>query len=158
MYPYGSALVMVGATVAGLLVGACANEGRGASDVATGCRVTLPNEQEPYEGAGVNHRVGRMWVSLWQDGIVRAKPGDVNPDGSIDAKFGWWRGVSGDLQITGKRLDRRSLRRPRAHIPSGYGESRFQPSTITFPAPACWRITGRVGRAKLTFITRVLIE
>jgi hypothetical protein len=28
----------------------------------------------------------------------------INPDGSISAKLGWWRGVPGKLRITGRRL------------------------------------------------------
>ena len=73
----------------------------------------------------------------------------INEDGSIDAKFGWWRAGSGKIRISGKRLD--AAAPPlRAHVPSGYGRG-FQATGLTFPTTGCWRITGRYAGASLTF-------
>jgi hypothetical protein len=73
----------------------------------------------------------------------------INDDGSIDAKFGWWRAGSGKIRITGRRLD--AAAPPlRAFVPDGYGAG-FQATGITFPTTGCWRVTGRYGRASLTF-------
>jgi hypothetical protein len=72
-------------------------------------------------------------------------------------KFPWWRGVKGKLSISGKRLD--SAAPPlRAAIPDGYGDSGFQATGLIFPTEGCWEVTGKVGEASLTFITRVVRE
>jgi len=73
----------------------------------------------------------------------------INDDGSIDAKFGWWRAGSGKIRITGRRLDA-SAPPLRAHVPDGYSAG-FQATGLTFPATGCWRVTGRYGRASLPF-------
>jgi hypothetical protein len=37
-----------------------------------------------------------------------------------------------------------------------YGDIGFQPSYLIFSTPGCWEVTGRVGEASLTFVTRVV--
>jgi hypothetical protein len=70
-------------------------------------------------------------------------------------KWPWWRGVTGRLKIEGRRLDGKA--RPiRADIPSAYGVSGFQPSSIYFSTEGCWEVTGKVGKASLTFVTLVV--
>ena len=78
----------------------------------------------------------------------------VNPDGSIRAKQGWWRGAAGTLVITGRRLDAQAPPL-RADIPSGYGHRGFVPAALTFSTPGCWKVTGKVGGARLTYVVRV---
>jgi hypothetical protein len=70
-------------------------------------------------------------------------------------KFGWWRKVSGRLSITGRRLDA-AAPPARADVPSGYGLTGFQASSVFFPAQGCWEITGKVGDTILTFVTFVI--
>jgi hypothetical protein len=72
-------------------------------------------------------------------------------------KIAWYRadGLRGRLSITGKRLD--AVAPPlRAAIPSGYSDTGFQPSGIIFPTEGCWQVTGTVGTASVTFVTRVV--
>jgi len=80
----------------------------------------------------------------------------VNGDGSISAKVGWWRGVPGQLVITGRRLDA-SAPPLLADLPpaSSYGETGFIPSALTFPTVGCWRVAGKQGGASLTFVVEV---
>jgi hypothetical protein len=78
----------------------------------------------------------------------------INPNGSIWAKLGWWRGVPGRLVITGHRLDAPALRLT-ADVPYGYGSVGFQATGITFPTVGCWHVDGRVGRASLVFVVSV---
>ncbi len=44
---------------------------------------------------------------------------------------------------------------PDSQIPRGYFAN-FQASTLVFSHSGCWRITARVGRKSLTFVTLVM--
>jgi len=126
------------------------------------CRVTRPNHRVP-PGQGEDlgqavadyHGNGQLWTVVSPRGVLVAGGGDVRRDGSISRKFPWWRGVHGDLQITGSRLDARTARL-RAHIPSGYGPTGFQSSAIIFATEGCWQVTGSAGNAQLRFVTLVV--
>jgi len=86
------------------------------------------------------------------------KPGGagfITPDGSLGMKFGWTRGVGGKLRIEGRRLDAPASAL-RSDIPNGYGEIGFQATSLVFSTPGCWAVTGRVGDASLTFVTKVV--
>ena len=118
------------------------------------CPITHPNGSVPpgpMFGAEP-HGNGSIWVGLWPADIVLW---NAEPDGSVSAKFGWWRGVAGKLRIDGHRLDAQASPLT-AHVPDGYGDSGFQSTGITFPTEGCWRVTGRVADASLTFVTLVL--
>jgi hypothetical protein len=43
-----------------------------------------------------------------------------------------------------------------ARIPNGYGETGFRATALIFPTIGCWEVTGKVGEASLTFMTRVI--
>jgi hypothetical protein len=118
------------------------------------CPITRPNESEPPGSTfGAEfHDNGSIWVGMWDSNVV---VWESEADGSIGAKFGWWRGVPGRLRIEGRRLDAPAPPLT-AHVPDGYGESGFQATGITFPTEGCWEVTGRVGDASLTFVTLVL--
>ena len=83
--------------------------------------------------------------------------GGLPPNGVLetaDTKFGWWRQVSGQLTITGRRLD--AAAPPlRSRVPSGYGARGFQASGVHFPTEGCWEVTGTVGTTSLRFVTTV---
>lgn len=134
------------------------------------CAVTLPNGSElpgvvthrgPNDNPGDNSNLygnGKLWTTLWPNGTVVFRPGgpgSVESDGSLGMKFPWWRGVRGKLAISGRRLDG-AAPSLRAHIPEGYGDTGFQSTALIFPTPGCWEVTGKVGDASLTFVTRVL--
>jgi hypothetical protein len=118
------------------------------------CPITHPNGSTPpgptfgaaFEGNGA------IWVGLWKWNVIAWQP---DPDGSIGIKFGWWRAVQGKLRIEGRRMDGAAPPLA-AQIPDGYGDSGFQSSEIIFPTPGCWKVTGSVGNASLTFVTLVL--
>ncbi|MBO3750098.1 hypothetical protein J5X84_28790 [Streptosporangiaceae bacterium NEAU-GS5] len=92
---------------------------------------------------------------IWPGGVIKAGPEFIREDGSIGMKFGWWRGVPGQLRITGRRIDGTAAPL-RADIPTGYGDRGFQATGVYFPAAGCWQITGSVGSARLTFVTYVI--
>lgn len=120
------------------------------------CAATRPNgDNPPGQRSRTSHGNGNLWVELWPGGRVLASEDDLRPDGSIAIKFPWTRGVSGRLEITGRRLDAEAPS-VRAEIPEGYGNTGFQASGIIFPTDGCWEITGRVGDVSLTFVTEVM--
>src|SRR5215216_3592948 len=81
-----------------------------AQQVERSCPVTFANGSTPGKAglaAGFNHGTGSLWVALWPRGRLLAGPlpdgsswAEIRPDGSIDAKVGWWRGVGGQLTIS----------------------------------------------------------
>jgi len=98
---------------------------------------------------------GSLWVgALWPHGVVIITPDNVDPDGRLEMKFGWYRLTSGFLTITGRRLDAPAP--PASGRASGYGLTGFNASGVIFPTEGCWQVTGRVGRVTLTFVTFVI--
>lgn len=129
--------------------------------VTNPCRVTVPNGivagGQPTQADSYGNQ-GLSTFGLWRGGTIVFKPGGpgfVTTSGALGMKFPWWRGVSGRLRIEGKRLDAPSAPL-RAEVPDGYGNYGFQATYIIFPTPGCWQVTGHVGVASLTFVTRVV--
>lgn len=128
-----------------------------------GCPVTEPNGAvPPGEDPDFASNVlgsGEIWVGLYPAGTVVFEPGGPGGrdpvDGSLGMKFWWWRGVPGELEITGRRLDGDAPPMS-ASIPDGYGQTGFQASALIFPTEGCWEVTGRLEDATLTFVTRVV--
>ena len=79
----------------------------------------------------------------------------VNPDGSIYAKLGWWRGVPGVISITGRRLDRSAPPLRVSLHRASYPATGFIPSGLTFPTIGCWRVIASQGVGRLTFVVLV---
>jgi hypothetical protein len=83
-------------------------------------------------------------------------PGFVLPDGALSMKWPWYRNnVTGQLTIEGRRLDAPAPPL-RSEMPCCYGDTGFQPSALIFPTEGCWEVTGKVERAKLTFVVLVV--
>jgi hypothetical protein len=139
------------------------------------CRVTVPNGSTPPGESPTpdRHGNGELWASLDRTGRYRVAPesapeylgpggeiavgGVLLPDGSVAIKAPWWRGpgVRGRLRLRARRLDAPAARVDRTVPPSGYGLTGFQAIALTLPATGCWKVTGSVGHAKLTFVTLV---
>ena len=125
------------------------------------CNVTRPNGQgaareQPEPSLYGN---GALSVAPWPDGTVVFKPGGpgfVMRDGSLGMKWGWMRGVRGQLKIEGHRLDAPAPLLQSEIACCGYGDIGFQPTYLIFPTPGCWEVTGSVGEARLTFVTLVV--
>jgi hypothetical protein len=128
---------------------------------ARSCPVTSPAARVATTSGDFNHGDDSLAVELWPKGRLVAgnlpdgsSYAEIAPDGSIEAKLGWWRGVEGQLSITGERLDA-SAPSLRADTPSGYGPAGFQPSGLTFPTEGCWEIIGSVDQTRLTAVVLV---
>ena len=120
-----------------------------------GCAPSSTRQRRLGQSSPLSHGNGRLWVELYPRGIIGpANYGHARPNGAIWVKFPWTRGVPGDLRITGRRLDA-DAPAAQSSIPDGYGRTGFQSTAVIFPSPGCWEVTGRVGAASLTFITKV---
>jgi hypothetical protein len=142
----------------------------------TPCNVTIPNgvaavSPQPEqsfggspmspEGSHGNRLLSAGPFGLWEDGTIIFKPGGagfVTRDGALGMKFGWTRGVPGQIRISGRRLDG-DAPPLRAEVPGGYGDLGFQASFLIFSTPGCWQVTAQVGDradSELTFVTKVV--
>ena len=127
------------------------------------CEITKPNDiaagvDQPVPGSHGNREVSAGPFGLWPEGTITFKPGGagfVTRNGALGMKFGWTRGVAGELRITGRRLDAEAPPL-RSEVPDGYGERGFQVSYLIFPTPGCWEVTGHVGDSSVTFVTKVV--
>ena len=136
------------------------------------CSVTIRSRAVPPDAGfgpdGFNYGNARLRVQLWPRGVLRAGVlpdggsfAVINRDGSIHAKVGWWVRDVARLSIVGRRLDRPGPPL-RAEIPSGYGPNDdigaalgFQPTGLIFPTVGCWRVVGKAGTARLSFVVKV---
>ena len=108
-------------------------------------------------GWGSAYGNGALWLGgLWPHGVVIITPDDVQPDGRLGMKFGWYRLTSGYLTITGRRLDAPAPLASGLTFPGDYGLTGFNASGVIFPTEGCWQVTGRVGPVVLTFVTFVI--
>ena len=127
------------------------------------CPVTLPTRDSPPGTPSPSepsyHGNDELWTVLWPTGEIIFEPGGpgfVLPDGSLGMKWPWIPLVPGELTVDGQRLDGPAPPM-RADIGEGFTEQgRFFPSYLIFPTPGCWEVTGRIGEASLTFVTRVV--
>jgi hypothetical protein len=163
----GKLLAIVLVASVGLVIGAVWHPGdaRSAGQRVQACvvttvkRATRPPASVPASFNYGNARIavalsppnGRVVAGRLPGGGYRA---EIRNDGSIDAKYGWWRSqAKPKLRISGRRLDA-SAPPLRASIPDGYDRG-FQATGIIFPTTGCWRVTGRVGTATLAFTVLV---
>jgi hypothetical protein len=161
-----AAIVLSAAAIAALAL-----YGTAAAASSRRCPVTIPPKAKPTGGsftawsrsrfnygnrrlrAQLNWPRGTLAAGILPDGGAAAI---VNEDGSIYVKVGWWRGVRGQLKIWGRRLDAPAPGlRAEPGLVESYGHDGFVPSGITFPTVGCWRVTGGVKDARLTFVVRV---
>lgn len=153
--PFGSARDWV---VGLVVLAACASPGTHADRTAPGapgavCPVTGLSTPPPDAHTAAYTVTWYGNDALWV-GLSRGYGGHwyALPDGM---KLLWWRDVPGPLAITGRRLDAPAPPL-RAHIPAGYGPGRgIQSTSLSFPTPGCWEVTGRVGQAELRLIIEV---
>lgn len=125
-------------------------------DASRRCPRTEPNGRTFGEGdASRNFGNASLGTFLPAAGAVVVK--NRVDRSTLSVKWGWWRLVPGELEISGRRLDA-DAPPLRALVPRGYGPIGFQSSRLIFPSTGCWSITGQLGVETLTFVTTVTLE
>jgi hypothetical protein len=129
------------------------------------CPKTIPSRVGPpgtspadLFGWASSYGNGKLWVGgLGPGGVTVPSGAMVGPGGTISWKYGWWRKAVGSLTITGRRLDAPAPPLT-SDVPSGYGNTGFQASGVTFPSEGCWQVTGTTAHTSLTFVTLVVMK
>jgi hypothetical protein len=117
------------------------------------CPVTSYSKQRPPDSHTASFT--ETWYgndALWA-GLAPAYQGDwyAGPKG---VKVLWYRSVSGQLTVEGRRLDA-EVPQLQADIPAGYGNSGYQASGLIFASAGCWEVIGRVAEEALRFVVEV---
>ncbi|MPY97557.1 MAG: hypothetical protein GEU97_06065 [Actinophytocola sp.] len=154
--------------VGSLFIAACTAESPSGQQAHTsdGCPVTKPSPHAPVSlppdpvvsNPGVPEDAfgdESLWVRLAPGGGMSARADEVR-SGYLWQKVLWWRIKPGQLVIEGHRLDGPGTFDADVGTVDEYGPTGFVGSILTFSAPGCWRITGQVGEASPTFVTRVV--
>lgn len=123
--------------------------------------MTPPPPAETGSNPGLVFQPGPNEFLYGNDALVVALPNDgtIHPSDPSrglpgGVKFPWDRIAHGTLVVTTQRLDAVTAPQP-AVVPSGYGDTGFQPSGLYFAAPGCWQVSGSVDGKTLTFVVRV---
>ena len=134
-------------------------------------QVTIPNGRSPATDnaprapvndnartGGWNHGNDVLWINLNRpDG--RWVVDQVERDGSLRVKFGWWKGYPGKFQVEGRRLD--AAAPPlRCSVNNEALDETIGPipSILWFPTEGYWEITGRLNGKSLTFVIHIVKE
>lgn len=133
-----------------LAISGCgASEERPAPSEARGCAPTAPNGvTPPGEAASASYLGNGELFTLLYYPQLDAAARNLQPDGSIGEKFGWWADSRfvGDLRIAGRRLDAPApplrARTQAASPETPFRGSGFWTAAIYFPTPGCWEVTG----------------
>src|SRR5580700_2312014 len=131
------------------------------------CHVTTPNgivagTSERNEKSYGNALLSVGPFGLWPNGTVVFKPGGAGfqtKDGGLGMKFGWTRGIPGELKVTGRRIDADAPPlRFETNQTNGANSTGFLASYLIFSTPGCWEVNAQVGDrsdSKIKFVTRV---
>jgi hypothetical protein len=90
------------------------------------------------------------------DGVLATRR---DPDATLFQKLAWLpkRGFHGNLVVRGERLDApgemKVISVNWGHSSTGRGS---WASAVAFPSEGCWRLSGRVGDVRLTYVVRVV--
>jgi hypothetical protein len=131
-------------------------------------QVTVPNGRSPASdnaphapvndaarAGGWNHGNGVLWVTLNRPNGWLVD--NVERDGSLRVKFGWWKGYPGKLRVEGRRLDA-----PAPPLRCTVNAEALDdvtgpvPALFFFPTEGYWEITGHLNGTSLTFVIHVV--
>jgi hypothetical protein len=84
-------------------------------------------------------------------------PGSIRANGSVRVKFLWRRAKrgAGRLWVMGRSTS--GTGRFRLDTGNTYPRRKFVPSGVVFPAPGCWSLGVKSGKARLSFVVWVAV-
>jgi hypothetical protein len=82
------------------------------------------------------------------------KPDDVST-GTWGTKFPWFRLRAGTLRVTGTRLDGVGTFTADLSHAASYAVPGVLPSNLYFSTGGCWRVTGRLGSARVVLYIHI---
>jgi hypothetical protein len=90
-----------------------------------------------------------LWTRLPPTGVL---PAQVGEPGELpwDTKYPWWRTVPGRLTISARHLAGGPASFA-ALVPSGYGATGFQSTSLQWSALGCWQVTATNAGRSVTF-------
>jgi hypothetical protein len=96
-----------------------------------------------------------IWIRLPRGGTIPASRNQG--EGTLSAKFPWWRVVPGQLEVSASRPG--GVERFAASVGTvpQYGPTGFVPSGLVFDGPGCWEVTGSLNGRTLTFVAVVTV-
>jgi len=142
----------------------------GPHDPPASCPITVPQNPPfvppaPYDLLGFEgefwYGSDSLWTAVRQNGIWEALP--LNPEGYTQKVF-WWRDgyvwneePEPELTVTGERLDAQAgpLRASKATNASASDIGSAMLVGVDLPTLGCWQITGKHGKAELSFVVWV---
>jgi len=143
-----------------------ASIGTASSAYAARCPVTEPTRRADYPAAlrrsGTDswYGHGALWLDL---GNFAHQAPEPEPAGGLAIKHAWWTGdddgaptdTAGPPRVTATRLDGPGHA---AGSSGGYATATnlsWWPTTLTFSAAGCWRISGRLGGDRLEAVVAI---
>lgn len=123
-------------------------------------RVRMPDPRASCPVTQGRHGNGFLSVTLPEDGVLAMRR---EPDGTLFDKLGWMpkKGWGGNLTVGGERLDGPGRMRV-LNVFWGYtyvngvqGRGSWM-TPVELPSEGCWRITGRVGDIRLSYVVKVV--
>jgi hypothetical protein len=139
-------------------------------DPPASCPITVPQDPTfvppaPYDLMGFEGEFwfgsNALWTAVRQNGVWEALP--HNPEGYTQKVF-WWRDgyvwneePEPELTVTGERLDvpAPALNASKATNASASDIGSAMLVGVDMPTLGCWKITGKYGRAELSFVVWV---
>lgn len=123
-----------------------------------GCPVTIPNDRRPFgEKVLFNHGNAALWATLPAAGVLAVPADRVGVDGTIREKM-IWRGGVDVFEGLDVQIFRFGAAEPkwRPEIVNGAGAS--WAARLHFPGEGCWKIEGRSGDIRLSFVMETVIR
>ena len=98
-----------------------------------------------------------IWVMLPTRGRLPSQTDRTTEwPGGLSTKFPWYGLGSGQLRVTGQRLDGPGrFGAEIGTVQQGYGPPGFVASNLHWSGPGCWRLTATLAGSSLSITTRV---
>lgn len=120
-----------------------------AAPTSRACDVTRPTSPGARYGTYGNAYLG---TNPDPEGVLKGLPVRTDPSTELRVSLAWWRWRTGQLSVTGRRLDAPAAPL-RAELRSDPTQAGFQDSDLYVPSAGCWEIVGHLNEGELRIVT-----